>query len=225
MPDAFYTRYHAVDSPLVDPVSIRQEKAAKSATRSASMSSSSTTEMTSSSTTGTTTTATTVTATSTATATQAKTKVPPKNWVAFSGRDSAAIEKAYQVRLPYASSFPYKPTHMPFCLGGHWRRQDSCEWRLLVWSGYWKTYDWSNLLGRPDLWNPSSYLVHTRRWIEMGALRRKPVWTAGNRLPVRYSSIDKKVIRSLTLLFEWQQIQALCCRWRITLGYCYYGHH
>ncbi|KAI8341756.1 hypothetical protein BC941DRAFT_173058 [Chlamydoabsidia padenii] len=69
--------YHAVDAPLVDPVSLRQEKA----TRSASVSSSSITETT----------------TSTTTTTQVKSKVSPKNWVAFSGRDSAAIEKAYQV--------------------------------------------------------------------------------------------------------------------------------
>lgn len=193
-----------MDSPLVDPVSIRQEKAAKSATRSASMSSSSTTETT-----------------TTATATQAKTKVPPKNWVAFSGRDSAAIEKAYQVSLSYTCSFLNLQTNLyAICLGGHRRRQDSCEWRLLVWSRHRKTHDWSNLLGRSNLWNPSSYLVHTRRWIEMGALRRKPVWTAGNWLPVSLSST--KADPSLTLLFECQQIQALRCRWRSTLGYHYY---
>ncbi|KAI8093670.1 DDHD domain-containing protein [Halteromyces radiatus] len=73
--------YHAADAPLIDPVSIRQEKAKNTTVTSTS--------------TSTTTTATTTTTTTTGT-TQAKTKVSPKSWVPFSGRDSSAIEKAYQ---------------------------------------------------------------------------------------------------------------------------------
>ncbi|ORZ20251.1 DDHD domain-domain-containing protein, partial [Absidia repens] len=65
--------FHASDAPIVDPVTIRQEKAAKTASRSSTSSSSTST-----------------------TTTPSKPKASPKTWVPFSVRDSSAIEKAYQ---------------------------------------------------------------------------------------------------------------------------------
>lgn len=74
----FFARFHAIDRPIVDPIAIRKAKREKTLTNinlSSSASSISSESSTSSS---------------------LSSKNKPKNWVPFSKRDNAALEKAFE---------------------------------------------------------------------------------------------------------------------------------